>query len=153
MEAWVTGWNNLASHLGHMALAYVLALPIAWDREYRSQGAGLRTFPLVAVGSCAFVLIGMAVLSNSESHARILYGLMTGLGFIGGGAILKSEAGVKGSATAASIWITGAMGAAVAWQRYEIAIFLSLVDFLTLRLGARLKRAFGRNRNRDNPPR
>lgn len=147
MDIDVLEWPTIGSHLGHMLLAYILALPIAWDRERRSQGAGLRTFPLVAVGSCAFVLIGMAVLSDSESHARILYGLMTGLGFIGAGAILKSEAGIKGSATAASIWITGAMGAAVAWQRYEIAVFLSLIDFLTLRLGARLKRAFDERRH------
>lgn len=142
-------WQTIASHVGHMMLAYVLALPIAWDREQSARGAGLRTFPLVAVGSCGFMLIGLSVLTGSESHARILYGLITGIGFIGGGAILKSGGGVKGSATAASLWITGAIGAAVAWQRYEIALFLSLLDFLTLRLGQVIKKFAI---NPKNPP-
>lgn len=139
MQGDIIQWHLIASRVGHMMLAYVLALPIAWDREQSARGAGLRTFPLVAVGSCGFMLIGLSVLAGSESHARILYGLITGIGFIGGGAILKSGGGVKGSATAASLWITGAIGAAVAWQRYEIALFLSLLDFLTLRLGRVIK--------------
>lgn len=132
-------WHQVGSHLVTLILAYVLALPIAWDQERSARGAGLRTFPLVALGSCGYVLVGQYVLSGSESHARILYGLMTGIGFIGGGAILKQESQVKGTATAASIWITGAVGAAVAWQRYEIAILLSVINFLTLRIGKKLK--------------
>jgi putative Mg2+ transporter-C (MgtC) family protein len=57
---------------------------------------------------------------------------MTGIGFIGGGAILKDQGSVKGTATAASIWNTGAVGAGVAFDRYEIAILLSLLNFLIL---------------------
>lgn len=132
-------WGAIGSHLTKLILAYVLALPIAWDQERSARGAGLRTFPLVALGSCGYVLVGLYVLSGSESHARILYGLMTGIGFIGGGAILKQHAHVTGTATAASIWITGAVGAAVAWNRYEIAILLSLINFLTLRMGGKVK--------------
>ena len=64
---------------------------------------------------------------------------MTGIGFIGGGSILKDRGNVSGTATAASIWNTGAIGAAVAWHRYEIAIALSLVNFLLLYLGHRAK--------------
>lgn len=133
-------WRQIFSHLIRIALAYALAVPIAWDREKASRGAGLRTFPLVAVGSCGYVLIGLQVLEDSEGHARILYGLMTGIGFIGSGAILKEDGNVKGTATAASIWITGAIGAAVAWQRYDIAVLLSTLNFLTLRLGRSLKK-------------
>jgi putative Mg2+ transporter-C (MgtC) family protein len=132
-------WHQIGSHLAKMILAYLLALPIAWDQEKSARGAGLRTFPLVAVGSCGYVLVGLYVLTGSESHARILYGLMTGIGFIGGGAILKQDRYVTGTATAASIWITGAVGAAVAWNRFEIAVLLSIINFLTLRLGKRLK--------------
>jgi putative Mg2+ transporter-C (MgtC) family protein len=60
---------------------------------------------------------------------------MTGIGFIGGGSILKQGGSVSGTATAASIWNTGAIGAAVAWGRYEIAIALSAVNFVLLRFG------------------
>jgi putative Mg2+ transporter-C (MgtC) family protein len=58
---------------------------------------------------------------------------MTGMGFIGGGAILKDGATVRGTATAASVWNTGAIGAAVGFGRYEIALLLSILNFATLR--------------------
>jgi putative Mg2+ transporter-C (MgtC) family protein len=127
-------WRLIFSHLAHVAAAYALALPLAWDREQESRSAGLRTFPLVAVASCGFILLGSRVLADSpESLSRIVQGLMTGIGFIGGGAILKEGASVRGTATAASIWNTGAIGASVALGRYEIAVVLSLINFLTLR--------------------
>lgn len=132
-------WDVVANHLLHLAIAYVLALPIAWDREAHSRGVGLRTFPLVAIGCCAFLLIGREVLEGSESHARLLYGLMSGIGFIGGGAILKQDSEVSGTATAAAIWATGAIGAAVAWQHYEIALVLGLMTFVTFRFVTPLK--------------
>ena len=132
-------WLSMGRHLLHITVAYLLALPVGWDREAHSRGAGLRTFPLVAAGSCSYLLIGQTLLEGSESHARLLYGLMTGIGFIGGGSILKDRGGVSGTATAASIWNTGALGAAVAWRRYEIALVLSVVTFLTLWLVPPLK--------------
>lgn len=65
---------------------------------------GLRTFPLVAVASCGYVLVALSVSGESdEAQARIIQGLMSGIGFIGGGAILKEGANVRGTATAASI--------------------------------------------------
>jgi len=86
-----------------------------------------------AVVARGFLLIRRDVLKGSESRARLLYGLMTGIGFIGGGAILRDSGSAHGSATAASIWNTGAIGASVAWERYEIALVLSAVNFATLR--------------------
>jgi len=76
---------------------------------------------------------------SPDAQARVLQGLMTGIGFVGGGAILKKGADVRGLATAASIWNTGAVGAAVAFARYEIALVLSLLNFLTLRFLTPLK--------------
>ena len=72
--------------------------------------------------------------ANAETQSRLLQGLIGGIGFIGGGAILKEGANVKGLATAASIWGTGAIGAAVAFERIEIATVLSLIMFAALRL-------------------
>jgi putative Mg2+ transporter-C (MgtC) family protein len=121
-------------NLAHMAVAFLLALPIGWDREQATRSAGLRTFPLVALAACGFMLIGQRVAGDSgEAQARIIEGLMTGIGFIGGGAILKSGTSVHGTATAASIWLTGAVGAAVAYDLYEIAVTLSAINFVTLR--------------------
>ena len=127
-------WVKIVSHLSSVGVAYVLALPVAWDREKAARSAGLRTFPLVAVASCGYILITVNVLGSSpESVSRIIQGLITGIGFIGGGAILKDRGNVRGTATAASIWNTGAIGAAVAFGRYEIALVLSLINFVTLR--------------------
>jgi putative Mg2+ transporter-C (MgtC) family protein len=104
------------------------------EREQAERSAGLRTFPLVAMASCGYIMLTSSVLGNHpEGQARVIEGLITGIGFIGGGAILKSDGTVRGTATAASIWNTGAIGAAVAFGRYEIAILLSVVNFAALR--------------------
>lgn len=127
-------WALILIHLGSMGLAYVLALPIAWDRESKERSAGLRTFPIVAVAVCGFSLLGIDVLEGSDAESRVIQGILAGIGFIGGGSILKNEDGVKGTATAASIWAVGAIGIAVAWQRIEIALVLSIITFFTLRV-------------------
>ena len=121
-------------HLTHLALAFAFALPVAWDREQQERTLGLRTFPLVAMASAGYILIAQTVLGwESVEQSRVIQGLMTGVGFLGGGAIVKQGFTVRGTATAASIWSTAAMGAAVAYGRYEIALALTVATFLTLR--------------------
>lgn len=130
----------LFNHLVKLVAAFLITLPVAWNRESSTRAMGLRTFPLVAVASCGFVLLGQQVLlGNEEAQARIISGLMTGIGFIGGGAILKFEGSVYGTATAASIWGTGLIGAAVAYGHYEIALLVSLVSLGLLLLLQPLK--------------
>ena len=127
-------------HLGSLLFAYVLALPIGWDREKHERSAGLRTFPLVAIASCGFIQAAEPLISgNAEATARIVEGLITGMGFIGGGAILVVKASVRGTATAASLWATGAIGTAVGLGSFDTAIVLSLVTLLTLRTLSNLK--------------
>jgi putative Mg2+ transporter-C (MgtC) family protein len=126
-------WSLFLSVLMRMGVALLLALPVAWERERATRIMGLRTFPLVAVASCSYVLIADAVVgSAADAQARIIQGLMTGIGFIGGGAILKEGTNVRGTATAASVWATGALGAAAAYGQYEIAILLATINFLAL---------------------
>jgi putative Mg2+ transporter-C (MgtC) family protein len=132
-------WNQVVTHLYQLGIAFVLALPVAWNREQRARGAGLRTFPLVSVAACGYMLVGMHVYSGSDAEARVMYGIITGMGFIGGGAILKDGANVSGTATAASLWNTGAIGISVAYSRYEIALVLSLINFLILQFSRALK--------------
>ena len=134
-------WPAIFYNLLYVGVAYVLSLPLAWNREHGSGGAGLRTFPLVSIASCGYCLIAIRVFSGqADAQARILAGLMTGIGFIGGGAILKQGDDVRGVATAASIWERCAIGGAVAFARFEIAILISLVSFLTLRLMGPIKK-------------
>jgi putative Mg2+ transporter-C (MgtC) family protein len=126
--------HQMLSHLVLLAVAFVLALPIGWDRERSRRSFGLRTFPIVAMVSCGFMLVGLQVIESSEGRARVIQGIITGIGFIGGGAILTNRDSVKGTSSAASIWNTGAIGLAVAFSRFEIAIVLSVLNFITLRL-------------------
>ncbi len=132
---------NILPHLIAIGIAYVLALPIGWDRETGERSAGLRTFPLVAVASCGFLQAAETVTQGSpEATARVIEGIITGMGFIGGGAILVVKASVHGTATAASLWATGAIGMSVGLGVYDIAVVISLVTFLTLRAMTPLKR-------------
>jgi putative Mg2+ transporter-C (MgtC) family protein len=140
-DFWSTTSFNFLPHLIALAAAYLLALPIAWDREQEERSAGLRTFPLVAVASCGFVQAAETVLmGHPEGTARIVEGIITGMGFIGGGAILKVKNSVKGTATAASLWSTGAIGTSIGLGAYDIAILLSIVTFFTLKALTPLKR-------------
>lgn len=130
---------NLARTAAYLGAAYLIALPIAFDRETADRSVGLRTFPIVAVAACGYVLVGTSVFEAESAQARIIQGLITGIGFIGGGAILKDKGHVSGTATAASIWTTGLIGIAIAYGRFEIALALSLLTFVTLRYVRRFK--------------
>ena len=124
---------DIVPHVVALATAYLLALPVGWNREKEERSAGLRTFPLVAVAACGFVQAAESLASDDpEAMARIVEGIITGMGFIGGGAILRLKDSVKGTATAASLWATGAMGTAVGLGSYDVAIVLSLITLLTL---------------------
>lgn len=134
MEVLGLDLDLILDHLMRMGIAFVLALPIAWDREQsRRNSLGLRTFPLVAVAGCGFILIGQVIAQDDAGAlARVLQGMITGIGFLGGGAIVKRGLNVHGTATAASIWATAGIGAAVAVARYEIAVVLTIGTFLCL---------------------
>jgi len=128
LNQWPPFWRNLAL----IGITYLLTVLIGWEREQEEHSAGVRTFPLVGIASCGYLLI-LGVSPNSADQSRVLQGLITGIGFVGGGAILREGATVKGTATAASIWNAGVIGASVAMQRYEIAIILSALNLFTLR--------------------
>ena len=133
-------WNQIVYNLIQLGIAFLLALPVAWNRERHAHGAGLRTFPLVSVASCAFMLVGQQVFNSADAEARVMYGIITGMGFIGGGAILKTKGNVVGTATASSLWNTGAIGVSVAFKLYEIALLLTLINFLVLRFARPFKK-------------
>jgi putative Mg2+ transporter-C (MgtC) family protein len=128
-------------NLRDMVIAYALSFPIGWNRERQGRSAGLRTFPLVAVASCGFILAGHQAFAHAPDElGRIFQGLITGIGFIGGGAILKQPEVVHGTATAASIWATGAIGAAVGFGGYDVAVLVSVLTLVTLWLLTPLER-------------
>ena len=138
-------WHDWLKFLLQVIVAYVLTAVIGWDREREEHTAGIRTFPIVGMASCGYLLL-VSGSHDIASPSRVMQGLITGIGFIGGGAILKEGANVRGTATAASIWNAGVIGAAVAMERYDIAIILSLLNWFALRVLAPLKNWLDRSK-------
>ncbi|GAC1515751.1 MAG: MgtC/SapB family protein [Gemmatimonadaceae bacterium] len=165
ISPWPEGLSSVASGLGlrldlptlvvatvKLGISYLLVLPIATERGRDDRSAGLRTFPIVALASCAFVVLAIEVLGvGPAAQTHVLQGLVTGIGFIGGGAILKESGRVRGTATAASIWATSVIGAAIGYGRLEIALLLAITTFLTLRLVTPLERGEATTASRDHP--
>jgi putative Mg2+ transporter-C (MgtC) family protein len=136
-------WQEAGRVLQHISIAYVLTAVIGWDREQEAHSAGLRTFPIVGMASCGYLMV-LGNQPDVAAQSRVLQGLITGIGFVGGGAILKEGATVKGTATAASVWNAGVIGASVALSHYEVAILLSVLNLFTLRALLPLKRRLDR---------
>ena len=128
-------WERILPQAIKIIVACLITLPIAWDREKHTRIMGMRTFPLVSMASCGYILLVLSIAENNpDTQGRVLQGLITGMGFIGGGAILKRDKGVSGTATAASIWATGAIGAAVGFGYLDIALLIVGITFAVLRL-------------------
>ena len=125
----------VSDHLIRILVAFGLALPLGWERGSGRSSVGFRTLPVVAMASCGFALLARGLPdADADSLTRLLQGLMGGVGFIGGGAILKSNGSVQGLVTAASVWNVGAIGVAVAYGRLEIAVVLSALNLAVLLL-------------------
>ena len=135
-------WHVFLGIAAKIAFAYALAVPTGWWREKQGHAIGIRTFPIVAMASCGYMLI-FGDVKGTEGltlNSHILQGSVAGIGFIGGGAIVRDGTSVHGTATAASIWNTGAIGAAVAMGRNEVAVILALLNLLTLEALIHVKR-------------
>ena len=111
--------------------AFLLTVPLGWERGHGRRSVGFRTLPVVAMAACGFAII-IDVAAAEEAQARVIQGVITGVGFIGGGAIVKYRENVKGLVTAASIWNAGAIGLAVGFHRINIAIVLAAINLCSL---------------------
>ncbi|MDZ7838459.1 MAG: MgtC/SapB family protein [Actinomycetota bacterium] len=117
-------------------LAIVFGGIIGFQRERADRPAGLRTHSLVCLGSTVFTLIsyfGFLSFTNID-HSRIAAGIITGIGFIGAGAIFRRGPLVKGVTTAASIWIVAAVGMALGAKLYYLALMVTIFGYIILTL-------------------
>lgn len=121
---------------GQIALATFLGALIGVERELARKNAGMRTFALVASGSAMFSIISQLAFENfigsSFDPSRIASQVVVGIGFIGAGSILSSQNKVRGLTTAAGLWVSAAIGMAVAYKLYPVAIFGTLVTIFIL---------------------
>jgi putative Mg2+ transporter-C (MgtC) family protein len=132
MQWQIIDWHLISKTVGQIGLTYLLTAIIGWQREKEEHGAGIRTFPIVGMASCGYLLI-LGQNPDIAAQSRVLQGLITGIGFIGGGAVLKDGLTVRGTATAASVWNVCVIGASVAMGHYAIATLLALLNLFTLR--------------------
>src|SRR5215510_10803809 len=111
--------RQLARIVIRLLVAMLLGAIVGVQREQTGKPAGLRTHMLVALGAALFVLAPLEVGMGSDGLSRVIQGLATGIGFIGGGAILKlsEEREIRGLTTAAGVWMTAAVGVAVGLGR------------------------------------
>ncbi|MBE0691254.1 MAG: MgtC/SapB family protein [Anaerolineae bacterium] len=120
-----------------LLLAALLSGLIGIDRERHATTAGFRTHMLVGVGACLISVLSVAVFPNDP--ARLTAQIVVGIGFLGGGTIIKEGASVQGLTTAANIWATAAIGMAVGLGAWLIAIVATIMIWIILAIFVRLE--------------
>lgn len=128
----------IPAHEAQLALNLLLAALfgglIGIEREMDKRPAGLRTHMLICVGAALFAMIGSSYFKNTDDISRVWQNILTGIGFLGAGAVFKEERTVRGLTTAAGIWVVAAIGLAVAAQLYFLAVVAETIMLVTLYL-------------------
>ncbi|MEO8482471.1 MAG: MgtC/SapB family protein [Acidobacteriota bacterium] len=159
MPAW--WWNDAVQHVGKLVLATLLGGAIGLNRELHQKPAGFRTHAMVALGAALMTMVAVDLgarrgLNDVDAVSRVLQGIIAGIGFVGGGAILRrdSDPNVHGLTTAASIWVVAAMGSAAGLGLWLSAIVSVALALAVLTVGSRIDRAVHRiqsGRERTGP--
>ncbi|MDD5593851.1 MAG: MgtC/SapB family protein [Candidatus Margulisbacteria bacterium] len=120
----------------NLILAFILGSGIGWFREKEKKTAGMRTHILVCLGSALFMVLSakMMALSAGADPGRLAAGVATGIGFIGAGCIVQTGSGVRGITTAASIWVTAAIGIAAGAGFYVEAVVSAILTIAALQV-------------------
>lgn len=105
-----------------LGLACICGMAIGFERQWRHKSAGLRTNTLVATGSAAFVLVSFLLAAENVDVTRIIGQVVTGIGFLGAGVIIRQGAQITGLTTAATIWCSAAVGSLAAAGFYTEAL-------------------------------
>lgn len=129
-------WQQFVRVSIRLITAVLLGAVIGFEREKAGKAAGLRTHILVTLGTCVFVLAGLGYGMNSDGLSRVIQGIVTGIGFIGAGSILKlnTERDIRGLTTSAGIWIAAAIGVAVGLGELGLALLATFVTVIVLAL-------------------
>ena len=134
------------SIITRLILAVILGGAIGFEREIHKRSAGLRTHILVSLGSCLIMLTSLYVFDIYKNSvpldpARIAAGVVTGIGFLGAGAIIRSGEVVKGLTTAASLWLAAAIGLAAGCGFYLASVITTILTVIVLYFLRRLEGA------------
>jgi putative Mg2+ transporter-C (MgtC) family protein len=120
-----------------LAAALAVGAFVGLERERKQRPAGFRTMILIALGSAGFVLVGLRAISDfpgtgQAEVSRILQGLMSGIGFLGAGAVIQNKRAVRGLTTAAAVWVVAAGGAMCGLGEFVLAGMLAAFALFTL---------------------
>jgi len=115
-----------------LAAAVVLGGLIGLEREIHRKPAGLRTNILICMGAATFMLIANRMSASPDTIGRVTAGIVAGVGFIGGGAVLREHTNVYGITTAATIWVVTSIGIACGLMLYDIALMVTLLSLVVL---------------------
>lgn len=126
--------TTFSEALLRLALAAALGGAIGLEREFRHKAAGLRTNMLIALGSALFSILSVELGAGAGSPDRIAAQVVTGIGFLGAGAILRSGENVHGLTTAATIWVNAAIGMAAGLGAYTVAGIAAAITLVVLAL-------------------
>ena len=135
----VTPYEQLEALLA-LLIAAGLGAVLGLNREWSRRPAGLRTHMLVAVGS-ALVMVLARLQFSSDTVGRMATGVLTGIGFLGGGVIIHRQSQVQGLTTAASIWLVAVIGLTAGAQLYVLAVGATLISWFVLAVLLRVSRA------------
>lgn len=124
-----------------MASALIAGI-VGFQREACGKAAGLRTHILVSIGSTVFVLGCIGAGMREDAISRVIQGIVTGIGFIGAGAILKRETNIHGLTTSAGLWTTCAIGVMIGLGELGIAIMAAILTFVVLAVVGRVERKY-----------
>jgi putative Mg2+ transporter-C (MgtC) family protein len=134
----------------------VIGLVLGVEREFRGHPAGVRTMALIGVGSCMFTVIGIEpAFGTRVDPTRVAAQIVTGVGFLGAGSILRQGEYVRGLTTAASIWVVASLGMAVGFGYIAVAVFATVLVMVTQILILPLENRFirAKRRRRETDPR
>ena len=132
--------ETLTVMLVRVLVAAVLGGVLGWEREHKGRAAGLKTHILVAIGSALFVLAPLLAGIDGAEVTRVMQGIVSGIGFLGAGAILKSghDGRIEGLTTAAGVWMTAAIGMAAGMGQEIVALVTAVVALLVVEAVPRL---------------
>ncbi|AEJ04278.1 Mg2+ transporter [Stutzerimonas stutzeri] len=138
----ITDLEDATRVSSRLLIATILGGLLGYERERKRKAAGLRTHMLVALGAALLVLVPVQAGMSLEDISRVIQGLVTGIGFLGAGTILKGSSveNVKGLTTAAGIWLTAAIGVAVGLGHEATAVLSTLLALAIFVLMPRLER-------------
>lgn len=115
-----------------LVIAAGLGAVIGIERELHNKPAGLRTNILICLGAATFMVMGRKMGLASDAISRITAGIVTGVGFIGGGAVLRDRTNIYGVTTAATIWLVTSIGIACGLELYDIAVTVAVLSLVVL---------------------